>query len=551
MKVSTAWVKPPTAIDGLDHLGTQAPCVLIYSQLLPGITNVTDRARYYSLYPWVIWAFESRFPDANAESFVEFYRRADCLFSLISERHARETDHDNERHGGAMVGRNQLLPALDRLEANVDLRLSEYADKQSERRYFLNRFGGLGQYYAGTLSQLELLDPSARPWMKYTIERGEPLAKAVDTAVPGDKFWTVIEADRVTLSDLDALRPFCACHIPQSKAERQVLTDIFFDRDASYGALGDQRRRSLALLLHLSRALHAAGGSDLSEDRFRAAIYAGTLPRQVPWIVPEELRSTREAWAVYVRNDLLSVAMQSAFSICLNALNPVTEEREPNRSSVEAFAVDLSESRNVEQACAQLGHSTFGSLCAAMSEQGEVRTNWEAPNHEIQLVASLMAGLRRSEAVPSLLAKALRVFALLNIHDDHTAQPYGALPISDDDLDDYPINLISFRVRSAKWKDLAITSMMADLFAWLLNTHLRVALRKMRANGQSTFRFRPTERGLQIVDDVPLPAPTTPRFRQAVQVLRDIGALTRDMALDGRPTTPSASGIQLMEEAGG
>jgi len=53
-------VKPPTAIGGLDHLGTQAPCVLIYSQLLPGITNVTDRARYYSLYPWLVWSFEQR-----------------------------------------------------------------------------------------------------------------------------------------------------------------------------------------------------------------------------------------------------------------------------------------------------------------------------------------------------------------------------------------------------------------------------------------------------------------------------------------------------------
>jgi hypothetical protein len=53
MKVETAWVSPPQAIGGLDHLGTQAPCVLIYSQLLPGITNVTDRAAVLLFLPMV------------------------------------------------------------------------------------------------------------------------------------------------------------------------------------------------------------------------------------------------------------------------------------------------------------------------------------------------------------------------------------------------------------------------------------------------------------------------------------------------------------------
>ena len=46
MKVET-WVSPPK-LSVVLIAGSQAPCVLIYSQLLPGITNVTDRARYYS-----------------------------------------------------------------------------------------------------------------------------------------------------------------------------------------------------------------------------------------------------------------------------------------------------------------------------------------------------------------------------------------------------------------------------------------------------------------------------------------------------------------------
>ena len=52
------WVEPEQPIRGLDHLGVQAPSITLYTQLLPGITNVTNRARYYSFHPWLIRSFE-------------------------------------------------------------------------------------------------------------------------------------------------------------------------------------------------------------------------------------------------------------------------------------------------------------------------------------------------------------------------------------------------------------------------------------------------------------------------------------------------------------
>ena len=41
------WVEPAKPIRGLDHLGVQAPCIALYTQLLPGITNVTDLAEKF------------------------------------------------------------------------------------------------------------------------------------------------------------------------------------------------------------------------------------------------------------------------------------------------------------------------------------------------------------------------------------------------------------------------------------------------------------------------------------------------------------------------
>jgi len=115
----TAWVAHPPSAQGLDHLGTQAPCISLYSQLLPGITNVTDRARYYSLYPWLIWTFDQHFKTGSQKDFETFCRRADCLLTLVTERHARCAQEAGAHHGAAVIGRLTLLPALDRLRASM------------------------------------------------------------------------------------------------------------------------------------------------------------------------------------------------------------------------------------------------------------------------------------------------------------------------------------------------------------------------------------------------------------------------------------------------
>jgi len=193
MKLTTSWLKPPYASGGIDHLGTQASCVMIYGQLLPGITNVTDRARYYSFYPWLVWSYDQRYAKDDYSHYVERFRRADCLFTLISERHAHATDHNNERHGVAMVGRTKLVPSLASLKNGEPLRLSLYATtEETPQRYFMNRLGGLSQYYAGTLAELQLMESSGRSWSFYSSQYGAPLAQSVDASVPGERFWEVV-----------------------------------------------------------------------------------------------------------------------------------------------------------------------------------------------------------------------------------------------------------------------------------------------------------------------------------------------------------------------
>ena len=135
------WLERPTEKVGLDNLGTQQPSIFIYTQLLPGVTNVTDRVAYFGFYPWFLLAFEKRFPDASEAELKSELRRADCLFTLIAERHAIiSKDHDDSIHGAACAGRQKLRPAAETLSKGGTLVIDEYANRNEDnaKQYFKN-----------------------------------------------------------------------------------------------------------------------------------------------------------------------------------------------------------------------------------------------------------------------------------------------------------------------------------------------------------------------------------------------------------------------------
>ena len=207
-----AWLERPKDKIGLDNLGTQQPCIAIYSRLLPGVTNVTDRASYFGFYPWFIRAFEQRFPDATDPEFRTALRRADCLFTLVAERHAITCgDHDASLHGAACAGRQKLGPAATALSAGGRLDINDYENREEDnkKRYFKNPLGGLGQYYLGPLrDEYFVLLGNAKSGIKYTIENGEPLAVSYADGVDEGRFFDVLAQDSIGSADLDDLRGF-------------------------------------------------------------------------------------------------------------------------------------------------------------------------------------------------------------------------------------------------------------------------------------------------------------------------------------------------------
>lgn len=75
---------------GLDPLGMQRPIEAIYQSLIPGISTITLRYRYYSFFPFILKHYEDTIRNPDPAVFRAFYRRCEVLYALICTHEQRE-----------------------------------------------------------------------------------------------------------------------------------------------------------------------------------------------------------------------------------------------------------------------------------------------------------------------------------------------------------------------------------------------------------------------------------------------------------------------------
>jgi hypothetical protein len=383
-QVQTGWVVLPKSSRALDHLGVQATCNALYAQLVPGITNSTDRARYYSFYPWLLWSFDKRYSDRSYDACRRVLRRAECLLALVAAYHETIRGEGPREHSEGTVGRGKLgsrgAAAAD--GSVIDLELAAEGAPPSEKPYFSNGLGGLGQYYFAPLRGLQILantDHGGKKRPSWDPNRGAAIAKAFDEVVPGDRFFEVLEGGTVGARELDDLLPFCPCSLKASQLESKLLLDVFLARTNEWKHDGGlARRASFGLLLDL---VHRHGEApDLSlEALLRGAAYAGALADGTEWAVPKAWSHLRDAWGVYVRNEILSVALQGLLWAQLRAIQDAGGQVRTTADAASLLREAVMAGLDPQWHAASVGEAV-GRLRASLPD---VR-GWAAPEHEIR-----------------------------------------------------------------------------------------------------------------------------------------------------------------------
>ncbi|HIO96964.1 MAG TPA: hypothetical protein EYG71_03455 [Leucothrix sp.] len=550
--IQTGWVKPPTEIGGLDHLGVQAPCIQIYGQLLPGITNVTDRARYYSFYTWLLKKFDDH-GWRTQEEIIDKLRKADCLFSLISIRHGLLSDNYSE-HAGSAVGSNTLLPALESLGTDSVLVLSDFTHREEGKvdRYFKNPYGGLGQYYFGALWELKFLGGESVVSARVVKEAGVPLAKAMDAGnINGSLFIDVIERDEVSLKLLDQLSSFCHCQLKASEKEvngiiRVLQTGSLTTEGEKLISLDDVnsaiiRSSSLALLIFLSSYSNGEN-QKLSVENFRGMVYSLSDYAGTQLNLTENLQKSARKWQVYQRNELLSIALQGLFFVLLKRAD-LSNIKFKNTSELchwfwqQDLGVEI-----IKDTDPQTLENFINDNVDSLPSFNE----WLHQDHEIQLMESVVRDTSRKSLTNIDLKKiamnSLKILvAVLGRSENQFAYEY--IEFRPDYLQLYPVNLLSVQEDLEQLKNTKVED---GLFRFTLknclDAHLHVAMRKLRQQGKNTSRFEISENGINI-KSIPVATHTSPRFNQSIQILKDLGLLQ----VQGNAVMPSEKGKAFLE----
>jgi hypothetical protein len=520
--------------EGLDHLGVQVVSANLYDQLLPGITNVTERARFCAFYPWLVHRFaKAELEAGDRRRWLDWFRAAEFTYALCCAA-ARKLD------GGEITGVTGTILARRMLQklapsAIVEIRDRAVLDERGEvpkGAYIAMHEGGYSQY-KNALVKLGVLYPAPHlryPDVQLTSYAGKPIAEALDEK--GLRFLELLDiaaSGSASVSDLAEVgrRVQPSAIVPDSP-EQTLLRALIRGEDSEVckGQLPVERRwRGASLLLMLGFVRECSELDDDFVECFRWSCATRILPTGDRWEVPVPLEQVARAWGVYHRNDLLCVALDALFYACLadiGASSPTPRALAHRAAELASAPVDI----EGEGTLPALEGSVAKWVEACRCPPGDDAAAWGAKSTYAwtnALFEAVSAG--ETAAIYALAARLLgRLATDIGTFSEHG---FGLFPRGETVASAYEVHLGAWLKRTHSRRDSELRAVLEEiLLEWVLFRHLRVSTRKLATQGISTFKLRPEEgRLLRVADEMSTVGFTSPRLRQAHRYLIDVGYL--------------------------
>lgn len=218
---------------GLSQLGLRNASEALFTSLLPGLNNVSNRIRYYSFYCWLICEFYKNRESITDKEFNKYIRYSEYLLALIHSR--------NEGVDG-IPGITYALKVRSHGQSEFDLQSGTY-NSQGETRehtYWANPGGVLKQYYSSSLKDIAILKENNDKNSILNISKedglvsGQMLAEsfAENVGEDGPKFLNIVSRGKVSVEELISLESsFNMRKFPQKSNERELIIDLLLQKD--------------------------------------------------------------------------------------------------------------------------------------------------------------------------------------------------------------------------------------------------------------------------------------------------------------------------------
>ena len=206
--------------------------------MLPGLSNLTNRLRYYGFYCWLLGFYFEKEKKGNQTEQYRFIRRAELLIAFLMQTERKSVTQIT----GSLFASNRI-----KTETEEFFDLSKGADKNNSNKgetYWEYSSGAFGQYYLGALGTLSLViryeqknDVIFKITQLHSRQKvsGEQLAEAFDKSLTDEiksLFYNSIKNGKLQKTDIpELIKYFAIDKVDPKNPEWQHYVDMLLDKD--------------------------------------------------------------------------------------------------------------------------------------------------------------------------------------------------------------------------------------------------------------------------------------------------------------------------------
>lgn len=505
---SPFWAKSADFVRGRDPLGIQNSSIAVYSLLLPGMTNLTLRMRYYGFYLWLLDQYHHLPPNSPFKQDLtgqyNFIRRAELIVSYVM---VNKFPEEQSVIGSDFAFRNIApMPGLTYYD------IAKGADKfkkGKENVYWDFKSGALGQYYVGSLMGLQLVQDSGGYFER--TEKGITLAQAYGQSLSNQTVTLLLKCittGKLYLSDLDNLTELSLNKDITQSDEGKLYLQLLLDNDGTSkrntsGAIPQQRKETLQLFLEYLQEFQEAN----SWRKFPLALYSKFL------IQNGEIEKEAElGWYYYYLNELVHFSMETIFWGMLS-------EMEKETYSLTHFIEYISQSVITYES------ETFTGI--EKLTVAEVLEKLSTINEKaIEYIDDINANVKNRETIEGITNA---LFFLLKLYNDNldnfeTLQHYA----TQYSLFDKNGNALAVFQKYIQNKlQIAFPDFVKNIVQTIINEHTAIAYRKMGNGEKNLLKFMLEDNRLVHIETMS-PNFTSPRLKTLYNFAIDLGLITKE-----------------------
>ena len=301
---------------GLNQLGLRNASEALFTSLLPGLNNVSNRIRYYSFYCWLIGEFYNKRESITDKEFYRFIRFSEYLLALIHSK------------GEGIDGVPGITYAMGiRSKGNeFDLLSGTYNSQQNTRSdtYWANAGGVLRQYYSSSLKDIAILKENNEKKSILNISKEEGFingrmlgdAFAESVGETGTEFLKIVQAGKVSVEELNSLESsFNMRRFPKDSNEKKLIIKLLLQKDYPASESASHFRKST--IYHYLKHFSLKGTKETFTQNMYKAFQSG-----------QSKDDCVLGWYLYYLNNNWQYQSSIIFVALLNLLNQNTDWQE-------------------------------------------------------------------------------------------------------------------------------------------------------------------------------------------------------------------------------